>query len=263
MNLVYAIFRPGGKDPPRISGINGEPVRYVIEGGMGAAYAEIFERARPEISAVLEFESVTEALCREFTLIPVRFGNYFENPDELRDFLRDNENQLARLLNDLSGTMEMGVRVLAQRLPSPEKRAGQTKGQPGGREYLEQRRSHFEGVEKSSGQRERLASMLREHFQGLFKEIKVETVEKASSLSAPPGNSSGNPRGISSEDVLGGHSLLSAYFLVPENRIEQFRQRYSQLSIGGAKFLLSGPWPPYNFADFLPASEQVVDRRLG
>ena len=43
--------------------------------------------------------------------------------------------------------------------------------------------------------------------------------------------------------------LVSLYFLTPKTGVERFRNKARQMgNPGGAKWLLSGPWPPYNFA---------------
>ena len=43
--------------------------------------------------------------------------------------------------------------------------------------------------------------------------------------------------------------LVSLYFLTPRSTVERFRHRAREIHPpGGAKLLLSGPWPPYNFA---------------
>jgi hypothetical protein len=42
--------------------------------------------------------------------------------------------------------------------------------------------------------------------------------------------------------------LVSLYFLTPKTCAEQFREKARQIDPpSGAKLLLSGPWPPYNF----------------
>jgi hypothetical protein len=43
--------------------------------------------------------------------------------------------------------------------------------------------------------------------------------------------------------------LVSLYFLTPKTDVERFRDQARQIRTpGGTKLLLSGPWPPYNFA---------------
>jgi hypothetical protein len=42
---------------------------------------------------------------------------------------------------------------------------------------------------------------------------------------------------------------VSLYFLTPRSCVERFREQVRRIHFpSGAKLLLSGPWPPYNFA---------------
>jgi hypothetical protein len=46
--------------------------------------------------------------------------------------------------------------------------------------------------------------------------------------------------------------LLSLAFLTPRARVEEFRGKAREITPpGGAKLLLSGPWPPYSFVSLI------------
>jgi gas vesicle protein GvpL/GvpF len=46
----------------------------------------------------------------------------------------------------------------------------------------------------------------------------------------------------------GNRTLVSLYFLVPRAGTLQFREKARAFSSCDIKILVSGPWPPYNFA---------------
>jgi len=236
--LVYCILLAAGKALPDISGVDGKPVRYVVEGELAAAFSGAEKRISPEMDTVVSFEEVIEAVNADFSVIPVRFGNYFDSPDALRLLLRDNSGRLSELLRGLAGAREMGIRVLQTVSESVKTRPAAEREPPAtGRQYLLERKARFETAERLSERKEEVLRLLAERFSGLFTRMKTEEM-----------------RGL--PDLSGPRLLLSAYFLVPEKNLDSFRREFSRLEGEGVKFLLSGPWPPYNFADFEPVQKK-------
>lgn len=236
--LVYAILKSRGIALPAMDGIAGAPIRYAVRAGLAAAFSELPGSLDPEVKDVLDFEKVVETLFSASPLIPVRFGNYFKSRARLENFLEENATELQKVIEHLEGKTEMGIRVLAP--ASPEDRPSDAPAfpeNPTGKQYLASRKAWYEGSRRLSDRKLDLVRMIEKAFEGCFEQMKTEDGENTPANS--PGEGSSPLR-----------LLLSFYFLVPQNQVGRFRQVFSNLDSAGMKFLLSGPWPPYTFADF-------------
>lgn len=249
--LVYAIVKSEGLEFPDMPGLDNKPVRYAAKAGFTAAYSVLERRIEPAVEHLLRFEEVVEALFASRPVIPVRFGNYFKTSEMLEEFLEENSEELAKLLEGLSGKMEMGIRILTKRhVPLPSLRAHEARANPsgtlstgvtpvpGGKDYLAVRKNYYHARNSLSGRTEYFSRILQILFQGLYTEVKFEEQTARAQTAAP------EQPGAESEWTL----LLSAYFLVPTHLAGDFSRRFAELTHEDAKFLLSGPWPPYSFS---------------
>ncbi len=234
--LVLSILRPQNQSLPEIDGITGKPVRYLLSSGLAAAYCEMEGRITPQVEDVLKFEEITETLSSVFPLIPLRFGNYFENLDKLEEFLRKNTDRLTRVIEKLTGKVEMGIRVLSSKRTTQEEPQAEDSPVQSGRQYLARRKTYYALQSRETEKTEKLASMLKTTFHGLFSDMKVEE--------------QGSPGFL---DRSSASALISAYFLISAASVDKFRGKFAELALDDADFLLSGPWPPYNFTDLHPA----------
>jgi len=100
-----------------------------------------------------------------------------------------------------------------------------------GKAYLSARKANYAQEEKFNKQVEQVIERCRALFSGLFVKCKTEVPSIANFQF-----SIHNP-------------FPSIYFLIPRESIAAFRRAFRQLSKNEtARLLLSGPWPPYNFA---------------
>lgn len=196
--LVYCVLRQRarGHAPPGVAGL---PVRMIAEQGLCAA-ASRMAGAAPEITIanVLAYQHVIEELHDAQSVLPFRYGCVFETIGQVRAALRDRQAQFQRLLEDLDGLVEMGVRFLCEAHVPP---AGGS-----GADYLASRMRQYETTQ---GVQQALA--------GLFVRCRKESPQ-------------------------------SLHFLVPRTLAPAFSEKARLLrQSAGARMLLSGPWPPYNF----------------
>jgi hypothetical protein len=168
------------------------------------------------------------------TVVPMRFGCLLAHESQVSRLLQEHAGHYRALLQELQGCAEMGIRLL---LPAPDlaKPAGLTGpgGAPSptgngataapGSAYLLARKSYFDQQDRESQAQRQIAEQCLAHFAGRFKRFR-------------------------SENRCLGWPLLSLYFLVPGSSLDAFCQAFRTFSpASGAKALLSGPWPPYNF----------------
>jgi hypothetical protein len=180
----------------------------------------------PDTASLLAFAGVVQAMHVSHDVIPLRYGCVMASEDSVVRLLEENGPGYAALLNGLHGMSEMGIRLLCQSadparsvsLPSP------------GAGYLASLRVRHGFSGKRSGNApvpehvdaaDRVAALLAENF----------TVQRREYAPAT-----------------GNSTLVSLYFLVPRSGTLRFMEKARAFTLAGIKILVSGPWPPYNFA---------------
>ena len=174
----------------------------------------------PSVSSLLAYERVVEAIHARQAVIPLRYGCVMENEAAVVRLLEDHRQEYGALLARLLGMTEMGIRIL---WPA---RAGVLPNFPSspGAAYLASLRNRYNSAEALAPEEAQLADRI----MGLLSGCSTEQRREVSSSSQG--------------------RLVSLYFLTPKTYVEQFQQKARQICPpGGAKLLLSGPWPPYNF----------------
>lgn len=214
-----------GHSPPKLPpGVGGAPVRLIEEGGLGAAISWIEPPdLTPNRARVLSYAEVVEALHVDRTVLPMRYGCLFGEDRQVVELLRVHGEEYAALLRGLDGCVEMGVRVLLEgaegRVPVAE-----FSSHPPGTAYLAGRKAVYAEKDRRAHDEGRVVERCREVFAGLFVKCRAERP------------SSRTP------DV-------ALYFLVKRGAVDSFRRAFRRISrTESARLLLSGPWPPYNFA---------------
>jgi hypothetical protein len=106
---VYAVLTA----PPRVTGVglDGVPLR-VVAGKRLVAVVGDHTRA-PELGddQLATHEALISRLLAEGPVLPLRFGTTVSDEEALRDWLRDEEDELLVLLEALDGAVELSVRA--------------------------------------------------------------------------------------------------------------------------------------------------------
>jgi hypothetical protein len=213
--LIYGIVAPDSAGCP-------PGTLLLTTHGLAAVASAVEEiRAPPTVSSLLAFEKVVEALHARQAVIPLRYGCVMDDEAAVLRLLENHRQDYGALLARLQGMTEMGIRVLwparPAALPGPPP-------SPGAR-YLASLRSRYPSTHPLAGEEAQLAD-------GIIASLSDCSVEQRREVS-----SSSQRR------------LLSLYFLTSRAGVERFRNQARQICPpSGAKILLSGPWPPYNFA---------------
>lgn len=254
--IVFAGSRHGSQPPPRLpSGVGGAPVRLIQATGLGAAVSTVASSAlTPTVERALAYARVVEALHADRTVLPLRYGCALSKESDVVDLLGMQGGTYAELLRGLDGCVEMGVRILTAARPSAgsgrpelvEGRGSAGKGDPSvtsaewraeawgslpGTAYLNRRTELYAEQERCAREVMTSAQRLRAAFAGLFLTCKMD------------GSPAVGPRTIFRVP------LLSLYFLVKREVLPSFRVAFLRIDLAErARLLLSGPWPPYNFA---------------
>ena len=235
--LLYCIFGTSARQDIGLpTGVWRQPVIVAVHNGLSAALSDLGKSDLVfDISQTLAYENVVEHFFRDQTVIPMRYGCQLENPFELISLLEDHHGEYQKLLGELEGMNEMGIRVLFEEaeaedktdtpLVPPEMSRGFSSS---GTAYLAAKREQFLSLDQAVLDQNLLVDEICGSLSGLFVRRKMESPD------------------------LTRTRLLSLYFLVPRASVESFRRATHSLHLKeSVKLLLSGPWPPYNFVDFL------------
>ncbi len=236
--LLYAIVASGPAGGPAQAmpsalppGVGGGRVRVVEGDGLGAVVSTIDRRELvPTGERALAYGRVVAAFHAERPVIPMRYGCAFEHEAQVTALLRDRHAEYSESLRLLEGCVEFGVRVLLIR-PALEPAVAPDPGRRGvGTAYLLGRAGVHAGAERLAQDASTWVERILFAFAGRYVLFRSDT----------PRHAPTQPEG--------GH-LVSVHFLVREVEVAAFRRAFEAFRSGeGTPLLLTGPWPPYNFA---------------
>lgn len=221
--LVYGILP--ATSGAGLAGLEGKVTFVRTEGLTAACSLRSQAETTPEVSQLLAFARVIEALGRLGTILPMRYGCWLDSEAAVVDLLRRRNSAFTLALREVDGCVEMGVRVKPAPVePSVVLHSGQPPPLANGTAYLAHRQAHFAAHDQGRLEVDGLSEVIAAAFAGLFVKFKTE-------------GGSGQPC-----------PLLSLHFLIRTDKVEPFRMAFRQLQAARPEqLLLSGPWPPYNF----------------
>lgn len=217
---LYCIVGTSQPDPVAVQGVDGAGVRALDVAGLRTWVSSLAAPPGASLERAREHNSVVEGAMTHATPLPVRFGQFFESESEMRDVLEEGRDRLARALERVADAAELGVRVLGPESPAPDPPDRTT-----GRAYLEGLARREETLEQSRRQGARVAAELHAFLGPL---VRAQVVR--------PGGTSGL---VAISHLVARHDT-GAY----RDQLHTFTDRYPDL-----RFVVSGPWPPYGFAD--------------
>jgi len=220
---------------------NGHPLHIIENHGLCAAVGNIPDTgAVGTTTEVLEYHRIIASFHDRLAVIPFRFGTILDSAADVERLLERKAEQYAKLLQELEGCSEMGIRAIGEeprrQTPPPDAAndvRGSFSGNPG-TQYMSRLKVQHQQAHVASQADERAMERYRAPFDGIFRKFRSE-------VSRSKGTND------SADSV-----IRSLYFLVPKQSLHRFRQTFAELAAReDARLLLSGPWPPYNFV--LPA----------
>ncbi|HEY2578021.1 MAG TPA: GvpL/GvpF family gas vesicle protein [Streptosporangiaceae bacterium] len=247
---IISVLEPGLLDG--LTGIGGEQVRVVTEHDVGAVIGSVDARmfgeealqqslAQPgELEAVARaHHHIVETVAAAQAAIPARLATVYRDETGVRDLLAERGDEFAGTLRWLSSRLELGVKVWADpSLLAGEGTAEQVDITPDGGAaagagtlYLRQRRAHLTAREAGHQHATRLSDEIHAMLAGLAVSACLHAAQ--------------DPR--SGDD----HSqmVLNGAYLVDSARAEEFSAAAVASGQEGARVEVTGPWPPYSFAD--------------
>jgi len=209
---VYAIA-PRRATRITVRGVAGETLQAIPIGRLEAIVGRVRAVPAPTARNLRRFDRMMSALWRRTpALLPARFGTAARDASDLQAMIHDREQTLRRRLRAVRNRAQMTVRIV-QGNSEPDM-------------------AHPTGIEKQSGT-QYLRSRQRAHAVPAFDPLRARV-----------------RRWVRDERMEKGGSVASMYHLIPSGSVDRYRAAIERAAREeGVRMIVSGPWPPYAFAD--------------
>jgi hypothetical protein len=227
---LYVYCLAAGIDalPQPLRGIAGGEVRLLKTGDLSVVVSE-FDGDKPPINRenVVAHSAVVGNVLNHTTPLPFRFGALVTR-EKLESFVTARHDALKARLDHVRGCVEMSVKVISKTndgQPQPDGQASDLENKPG-TAFLLEKRQELLGTEARAAEAQQLASWLETQVGDIVRETQTDT-------------------------NLTDKLLLATSHLVEKGDVEQYRTKLKSARLERPKlnFLVSGPWPPYSFAN--------------
>jgi Gas vesicle synthesis protein GvpL/GvpF len=207
-----------------VRGIAGATVRLIKVDELAILVSDSESDAVPVTREnALTHAAVVRSVLDRTTPLPFRFGTLVTE-QQLRGYISARKPALLTQFAHVHGCIEMSVKIIWQ--PPTDNRGEQPVTHGAGTTFLAEKRREILGDERRSAQATAISTWLRETLNGLTRDEQV-TVRPAQKL------------------------VLSAAHLVEWPTLPKYRETVATARQARPElhFLVSGPWPPYSFAN--------------
>jgi gas vesicle protein GvpL/GvpF len=239
---VYGVVRADADAATQEDGIESTHVRLIRAGRLAALAAEVpldefdEEGLRRNLEDLAWLEEQARAHDRVLfralasaPLVPFRFGAVYRSEERVRQMLEQRASELEATLVRLRGSIELGVKAY---LADARAETGEVSG---GREYMLQKQRERERAADAEARAHDLALEVHGRLAALAVDARANPLQR-------PELSGRRER-----------MLLNAAYLVEDERRDAFADAAAELrrahAQDGLQLELTGPWPPYNFAE--------------
>ena len=238
--------------PGRTAGLAGERLRALRVGRIIAIVGDLRRVPSADEPTLRRFDHVIRRLFRSVpALLPARFGTCFDTPDELTTVLRLRQASLGRALRLVRGRAQMTVRVIAPPRTAGSRRetrpARPNPTDPHDAARVSRASTRPQGVSsKVEGGSE---PVVTEPFTSGADYLRRRAAERHVPGFEPV--RTGVRRWIRAERVERRAAVATIYHLVPRAATTSYRAAVERAAAAtGLQCVVTGPWPPYAFADW-------------
>jgi hypothetical protein len=221
---VYCVIEGMDALSGPVRGISGAPVRLEKIEDLGILVSDFNGDAVPVTQEnAMDHAAVVRSVLDRTTPLPFRFGTLVTE-QQLRSYIMARKPALETNLSLVRGCVEMSVKIIWE-VPKDKEELHQS-DQGLGTTFLAEKRREIMGSELRAAQAKEISAWLQKSVSGLTRGEKV-SIQPSERL------------------------VLSAGHLVPRASLTLYREKTSQVreERPDLHFLLSGPWPPYSFAN--------------
>ncbi len=244
--MIYAVLS-AEKDPEKFNAL--------MVGVKGIEGADLYSVSCKEITAVIsdlnhasliadrsnaiEYAGVVETLAQDYSLLPMRFGSRMDSTDAVVRMLEKNHDEFRKNLQIVEGKWEFGLKIFCD----SEKLKAELRAKPEA-DYKAQ--DGLASEVKNSVFRDYVNKKLKEH---RFEELLVSYVESV--IAEITGNLERMNAVSKFKKLSSATMIIDAVFLLENGKRGELIQTVQDLQAKypGLTFVLTGPWPPYNFVE--------------
>jgi len=225
-----------------MKGISGVDM-FVVGTDEVAAVVSDFDRSATATDRfmAIEYAGLIEIMAQHFTLLPVRFGSVMESSDKILLMLERNCHDIQQNLQKVDNKCEFGLKILCD----PEKIMADLKIKT---EAIFSANVSPSTESKNSVYREWVNKKLSEHRLEEMMITFVDSVIAALSVSLARLNTMHKFK-----KMVTATTIIDAVFLLDKEKKDTLIQSVEEVQkqFPGLNFLLTGPWPPYNFVEIV------------
>jgi glycosyltransferase involved in cell wall biosynthesis len=231
---TYSIIDSNGSIADSISGLKEAHVYNIPYRDIGVVVSKLSGQI-PDVTKehVLKHEEVLERLMQNFTILPFKFLTVFNQEENVLKMMKEYYNDFKENLDRLRNKVEFGIRVIwpgdtiRNRIIDTFKKSGSNvvvADDSSVKNFVKERFEKYKIDKEFEDEADKCITLIDDFFSRFIAEKKLEKL-KSDNL------------------------LLSASYLVEKDRQIGFKEAFERTrsTPSELKFLLSGPWPPYNF----------------
>ncbi|HET6974644.1 MAG TPA: GvpL/GvpF family gas vesicle protein [Pyrinomonadaceae bacterium] len=223
---VYCLAEGVERLNKTLPGVSGAPVRIVEFDEDLSALVSVYRPEDFQVSRknALAHHEVVRSITEQTTPLPARFGTVVKI-EQLRNYVSTHHEAIKAKLAHVRGGVEMNVRMIGT-ITANTSQEPENPGGPGTAFLLEKRREILRN-EAGAAQKGHLSAWLRDKLGDLIKDEKISV--------------------IPSKTVI----LARADHLINRVNVQEYRTKMSKAVAERPeiRFMVSGPWPPYSFAN--------------
>lgn len=187
-------------------------------------------------------EEVIERMMSCSTVLPMRFGTVLDGEENVKAMLKQYYQIFRRNFARLRGCVEMGLKVIWpvdliwQEIAGSDKIPGKQSsitGQTAGAAYLRKKYAEYHRQKALQAKADDFVQEINSRLNQYFTECRLKKM-------------------VTEKMVLNGA------YLVMQGRVTEFAAKIGEIKrqYPESKFLLSGPWPPYNFIELKEGQDE-------
>ncbi len=229
---VYAIIDSNKEMDESNKGLCEAPIYSIPYRDIGIVVSNLDPQVQIKTEeSVLKHEEIVEALMDRFTVLPMRLYTVFAGKEEMLLRVKDHYEDFTENLDRVYGKCEFGIKVIwagnviKDRIASAHKdESAPVNAVQSGAKFMKEKFEKYKIDKEFEEEADRCISIVDEFLNRYVSEKKLEKL-KTDNL------------------------LLSAAYLVDRKKKDDFMEAFEELrsSGGDLKYMLSGPWPAYNF----------------
>ncbi|MFH1295862.1 MAG: GvpL/GvpF family gas vesicle protein [Bacteroidota bacterium] len=243
--MIYSILSLGEK-PEKLNsllvgmkGIAGADLNTVSFDKISAIVCDInrIDMVADQLNAIA-YAGVIETMAQHFTLLPVRFGSVMESDEAIIHMLKKNYNDIQQNLLKVENKYEFGLKIFCEPEKLRAELRAKTEAEPIREPVQSNENSIYRDYLYKKLKEHRFEELLLAHVDAIIQDITTYLVQL---------NSIHKFKKMTTET-----NIIDAVFLLEKEKKDGLIRAVKDLQnqYAGFRFMLTGPWPPYNFVEF-------------